>query len=344
MRTYAISHRWALAAVATALVACSSGTEDGSPNAANTGGGGTTTTTGGAPAAGGTIGSGGAVAAGGATSTGGLLTIIPGMPTGNSCSNQDISVLFLIDRSGSMNCNLPPITGSADCEAMSPPAKVNDAEKSKWEVVSEVLGASLDLLVAEDPAVHVHAAVSYFSIDGNCGANSTPSVPMAAVSPAQLDAIRGSIAAQKPKGGTPIVGGSILAYKHLHNTLGVKGNAHVVLITDGADSCSDYYSSNPAIGAGDHVAELISVQAPKAASYGIKTWVIGAPGSEPARAMLSNLAIAGGTRRSDDCQPGAAASATAGDCHYDMTTGDFAATLRGVLEHIMDVVTCRGPR
>lgn len=327
-----------LLAATSAIAACSSG-DDGPGAGASTGGA--------SPGVGGAVASGGFASTGGSTSTGGLAFGTGGgiidLPSNNndSCRNQDVSVLFLIDRSGSMNCNLPPTTASADCEAMSPPAKVNEAEKSKWEVVSEVLGKSLDLLKSTDPDIHVRAAVSYFSIDGNCGANSTPSVPMDAVSDAQLTAIRDSVLAQKPKGGTPIVGGSILAYKHLHNTLGVTGKAHVVLITDGADSCGEYYSANPAIGPGDHVAELIGVQAPKAASVGIKTWVIGAPGSEPARGMLSNLAIAGNTRRSADCAPGEASNATPGDCHYDMTTGDFEKTLPDVLQEIMDVVTCR---
>jgi hypothetical protein len=267
------------------------------------------------------------------------------VPSGNrSCRDHDISVLFLIDRSGSMNCNLPPITASAECEAMSPPAKVNQAEKSKWEVVSEVLGASLGLLVTADADIRVRAAATYFSVDGNCGATSTPSVPMGAVTDAQLGAIRDSVSAQKPAGGTPIVGGSVLAYKYLYQTLGVTGNAHVVLITDGADSCGSYYSSNSAIGPGDHIGDLIRVQAPKAAAYGIKTWVIGAPGSEPARATLSSLAIAGSTRRSDACVPGNASDPTVGDCHYDMTTGDFRTALEGALAHIMEVVTCRDPR
>jgi hypothetical protein len=312
---------------------------------ASDGPGGLAQATGGAPASGGAP-SGGANTGGAPlASTGGLPIIIPVTPSGKrSCHDHDISVLFLIDRSGSMNCNLPPTTASAECEAMSPPAKVNEAEKSKWEIVSEVLGASLDLLVTTDPDIRVRAAATYFSVDGNCGATSSPSVPMAAVSDELLGAIRSSLAAQKPAGGTPIVGGSMLAYKYLYQTLAVDGNAHVVLITDGADSCGSYYSANPAIGPGDHIADLIGVQAPKAAGYGIQTWVIGAPGSEPARATLSNLAIAGTTRRSDACVPGSASDPTVGDCHYDMTTGDFRTALEGALAHIMEVVTCRDPR
>ena len=47
------------------------------------------------------------------------------------------NILFIIDRSGSMNCNLPPITASADCEAMA--AKKDPNSPSKWEVVRDAL-------------------------------------------------------------------------------------------------------------------------------------------------------------------------------------------------------------
>lgn len=239
-----------------------------------------------------------------------------------------------------MNCNLPPLTTSADCEAMSPPAKVDSTQPSKWEVISQTLSNALGQLVPKDPSVHVRAGVTYFSVDGVCGATSTPAVPVADVTPAQLDLIRQSVAAQKPVGGTPLVGATILGYKYLYQTLGVTGSAHVILMTDGADSCADSYAANSSIGPGDQVANLITNEAPLALNVGIHTWVIGAPGSEPARYMLSSLAIAGGTRRSGDCNPGTSTDPTSGDCHYDMTQGDFQTALGTALGQIMGVVTC----
>lgn len=282
----------------------------------------------------------GGTSAGGA-STGGSLTIAGGDGSNvNPCTNQVINVLFVIDRSGSMNCNLPPITASADCEAMSPPAKVDTTAPSKWEEIDQTLSVALDQLIPKDPSVHVRAGLSYFSVDGVCGVSSTPAVPVADATVAQLDLIRESVAAQTPVGGTPIVGATVLGYKYLYQTLQVTGNAHIILITDGADSCADYYAADPTIGPGDQVAELIATQAPQALDVGIKTWVIGAPGSEPARYTLSNLAIAGGTRRSSDCSPGSSSDPASGDCHYDMTQGDFQAALQTALDHIMAVVTC----
>jgi hypothetical protein len=58
--------------------------------------------------------------------------------------------------------------------------------------------------------------------------------------------------------------------------------------------------------------------------------VIGAPGSEPARGYLSELAFVGGTARAPDCTHDPASKA--GDCHFDMTTStDFAAGLASAL-------------
>jgi hypothetical protein len=276
-----------------------------------------------------------------APSGGGAGFFSVGPAQSNDCSNRDISILILVDRSGSMNCNLPPTTTSTDCEAMSPPAKVDANQPSKWEVIAQTLTQSLGELAMLDGSVHVRAGLSFFSVDGVCSATSAPTVPVDVATPSQLDAIGQALTKQTPKGGTPIVGATVLAYKHLYQTLAVTSNAHVILITDGKDSCSAYYAAQPSIGPDDQVAKLISTQAPAALGVGIKTWVIGAPGSEVARSMLSSLAVAGGTRRSDGCTPGTAADPTVGDCHYDMTTGDLQSTLSAALQQILRIVTCQ---
>src|SRR6185436_11811818 len=97
------------------------------------------------------------------------------------------------------------------------------------------------------------------------------------------------------------------------------------------------------VGPADHIASLIDVEAPKALAVGIKTWVIGAPGSEPARHMLSSLAVAGGTARKG-CNPGTNADPQSGNCHYDMTTSDFQQALEEALKQIVSVVTCQPPK
>jgi hypothetical protein len=131
----------------------------------------------------------------------------------------------------------------------------------------------------------------------------------------------------------------MLAYKHIYQPT-FTGEGHVILLTDGADSCEAAYDAT--VGPADHIANLIDIEAPKALRVGIQTWVIGAPGSEPTRRMLSKLALAGGTARKD-CDPGSDSDSTSGNCHYDMTTGDFQVALEEALAQIVSIVTCQVP-
>jgi Mg-chelatase subunit ChlD len=318
------------------------GVQSGSPSYASAGTGGFDGVEG-VAAAGGGAGTVAVVAQGGGQGGAAPLDPTPimlGPITSSGCGGQEITILFVVDRSGSMNCNLPPATSSTDCEMMSPPAKVDASQPSKWEVISRTLASSMAKLAMLDGGVRMRAGISFFSIDGACGAASTPAVSVDAMSQAHLGAMQSALSKQKPSGGTPIVGATMLAYKHLYQSLQIEGNAHVVLITDGSDSCASFYAAQPSIAAGDQVEKLIGSGAPSALGVGIKTWVIGAPGSEVGRSTLSNLAIAGGTRRSPDCTPGSATDPLVGDCHYDMTMGDFESTLSEVLGHILSVVTC----
>jgi hypothetical protein len=68
---------------------------------------------------------------------------------------------------------------------------------------------------------------------------------------------------------------------------------------------------------------------------GIRTFVIGAPGSEPARTVLSTIAARGGTGN-PGCDP------AQGNCHFDMTKeSDFGAALGRALQAIVgQTITC----
>src|SRR6185295_12249048 len=92
-----------------------------------------------------------------------------------------------------------------------------------------------------------------------------------------------------------------------------RGNKFVVLLTDGDQSkaCSDLALCSDQA---ECTNLLINNEVPKAAGPGvnIKTFVIGAPGSEPARNTLSAIAKNGGTAP-DGC------NVVAGNCHFDLT-------------------------
>jgi hypothetical protein len=167
-------------------------------------------------------------------------------------------------------------------------------------------------------------------------------VAIQALVPAQLAAIEDSLANVTPGGGTPLVGATILAYQHLHALAlqgELPGNKFVVLLTDGEQSeqCSE---PSRCATVDECKRLLVEVEAPKARRPGvdIRTFVIGAPGSEPARAMLSQLAVAGGTAPE-------ACDARAGACHFDMTREtDFAGALSQTLSDITGrAATCELP-
>ncbi|HKP62707.1 MAG TPA: VWA domain-containing protein, partial [Polyangiales bacterium] len=245
------------------------------------------------------------------------------------------NILFVIDRSGSMNCNPPPTTQSTACEAQ--PTRADAQRPSKWEITRDALAAAMAKLPAS-----TRVALAYFSNDDACGVSSTPAVALHELDKTQRSALDASLKQVQPGGGTPLVGATILAYKYLHglalsNTL--LGNDFVVLLTDGAQSeqCGDPDRCSTAAECTDL---LTKMEAARAASPGsdIRTFVIGAPGSEPARTSLSLIARQGGTAPAG-CSP------ERGDCHFDMTREpDFSASLTEALVAIAgQAVTCELP-
>lgn len=177
------------------------------------------------------------------------------------------------------------------------------------------------------------AALTFFSNDDTCGVQSAPNVPLAPLSPSQVSTLKSALANVTPRGGTPIVGAVILGYRHLHQEALAPGNRFVVLVTDGTDSCFDTYAQQGVTG--DVLARLLGTEVPKAMSVNIRTFVIGAPGSEGARGLLSKIAYLGGTAQDPNCDHQSDNPAAGTACHFDMTTTqDFAKNLAAALQSI----------
>jgi len=242
------------------------------------------------------------------------------------------TMLFLIDRSGSMNCNLPPIQTSQDCEAN--PQKVNVNEPSKWEVTSQALSAAFAGLENNDPLPSI--GIGYFNSDNYCGFPTQPDVAIQSLSgdaatDAQLTALQTSLANVTPQGFTPIIGTVMGGYNFLYtNQASLDGILFVVLLTDGAETCDP--ANLP----------LLVQKSGEAAGVGIRTFVLGAPGSESARGFLSQIAFNGETAVDPNCDH-SGAPADAGDCHMDMTLPglDFATELAANLATIsLEALSC----
>lgn len=116
----------------------------------------------------------------------------------------------------------------------------------------------------------------------------------------------------------------------LKSTVG--GERYMVLVTDGAPTinlgCTDA-TGNPA-----QDVEPIVEEVRRAAQAGVKTFLIGSPGSERNREWLSRAAVIGGT-----ALPGCN-EAGPNWCHMDMTEApDFSEALRNGLAYIVGTVT-----
>jgi hypothetical protein len=242
------------------------------------------------------------------------------------------NLLFVIDRTGTMACNPPPTTASSDCEMT--PERADASLPSKWEITIDALLEAMHTLPG-----NASVGISYFSNDEACGVHRNPSVPLAENTATQQMAMENSLRSITPGGGTPLVGATILAYRHLHDLAlagSIAGNEFVVLLSDGEQSEQCSYEPRCADAASCYDL-LLDEEVPKAAApgVGIRTFVIGAPGSEPSREVLSTIASQGGTGK-EGCDP------AQGDCHFDMTTEtDFGMALSEALTSIIgQAITC----
>jgi len=315
--------------------ACSSSEEP----LANIGGGGDANQGGASGASGaGSSGDAGETGVGSGTGMGGTFPEFPDDPppdagTPQSCAASEqqavlipANLLFLIDRSGSMNCNPPEGDSALNELCKTHPAKEDLNLPSKWEVTRDALRGALDSL-ADKPNVSVGISVFPKPHDTeNCLVAEAPDVAIERLDSAHRASIDTFLDGVAPRGDTPIAGTTILGYKYLseHIRSGeLTGNTFVVLFTDGAETCDTSY-----------LGQLVDRDVPLATRFNIKTFVIGAPGSEDGRALLSQVAFNGLTPRTASCDH-SAASASAGDCHFDMTTStDFAGELATALQAI----------
>jgi hypothetical protein len=271
--------------------------------------------------------SGGASNAGAsATSGGSAVAGANGNPLLDGCASTTLAatllppnILFLIDRSGSMNCNLPSVTPSQDCERMA--TRQDPTKPSKWDIVKGALEAAVRQLPAT-----ASVGITYFSNDDMCGVQSKPNVELALLDPPQVDSLVASLDAVQPSGGTPIVGAMILGYKRFNPDQTPNqpfGKKIVVLLTDGQEGCAT-----------DSIDRLIRTEMPNAIKARITTFVIGVPGSEVDRSFLSQMAFAGGAPSRTDCNH-TSTDPTVGDCHFDMTMQpDLAQALNTALATI----------
>lgn len=237
------------------------------------------------------------------------------------------NLLFVVDKSGSMNCNAPPL--DTECTE---PKKVDAQEPSKWEITQAALTGPNGALQTLAGQKGVSAGLIAFPLDDHCEvpAGGSVTVPIAALEAPQLAAITSGLSLSAD-GQTPLAGAAIRGLEALR--LGIHdgslaGDNYMVVMTDGAETCQE-----------DALDDLLDYVEQARKYYGIRTYAIGAPGSEGSRELLSRLAILGGTRRSDDCLK--SPSAAAESCHIDLTESDDFETELGEEFHGITAATAQ---
>jgi hypothetical protein len=167
---------------------------------------------------------------------------------------------------------------------------------------------------------------------GTC-INRQQAVPVQSLDPTVRQSLISALMAKTTSGATPTHDAFVYAADTVAAST-LMGNKYVVLVTDGAPT----YALN-CMGDGQTPADnapLIQAVADANTMRGIKTFVIGSPGSEPARGALSQMATQGGTA------PPGCSDAGPNYCHFDMTTApDLSMALNAAFKAITgSVITC----
>lgn len=340
MRALTVSLAVTLAATA-AGIGCSSNTDDG--GAGLTGGsvgkGGTVGVGGGVGATSGSssggngsgaangsggsivIGTGGSIGSGATSGSSGTMGAA-GACTGTTAMGQKGAgavVLFLVDTSLSMAS--PPSGGGRGMQGggMSKMASTQAALTQAFGALSPALNVGLIFF----PNVPEAAMLPCFTPE--------VAVPLGVLDAAQLTLLNTEVNGAVPSGSTPTHD----AYKFAVETLSAPtvpaGDKYIVLITDGEPTYALDCMGDGMTGVDTGTTgPLIDAAAAAFTTNGIKTFVVGSPGSDRARGALSAMARVGGTGPAGCMDTGMPEY-----CHFDMTTSmNFSASLTEALGEI----------
>lgn len=211
---------------------------------------------------------------------------------------------FVIDRSGSMN------------------REVTEGQ-TRWSAIVEAIQAAIET-IPETSSI----GVSYFPTDMGCQVSDLGALPIAGWDATQQALFEESLVENAPFefGGTPTQDAFTFAVERLESSP-LEGPRYVVLITDGGptyaaatvDPATANHSEGTCNGDGletipeDQQQALVDEVRSAFEDKQIGTFVIGAPGTDWARPLLSELARAGGSSVTEPCGENEASF-----CHYDL--------------------------
>ena len=286
--------------------------------------------------------------AGSPAKVGGVVALTPDQVTAinnNACDGWSVepetkpAVLeFVVDTSLSMN----EVPGAAT-QQPGPGRPNNPSGPTKWQSTRDALKAVISTLpdsIAAGLLFYPNMANQARSMPAAADTcvNTRAGIAPGLLSTAQKASLIAALDATSPNGWTP----TDAAYQHALQAAilpsQLPGDKYILLITDGQPTLrGDCTSAGNGQGAGitpvesqpivDHVAAALG--------QGVRTFLIGSPGSEGGRAWMSEAAIVGGTA--------AAGCKLMGPpfCHLDMTTApDFGAALKAGLNKVTGSIAC----
>ncbi len=298
-----------LLAFATLLAACGP-TSQASNSSVGTGGNGSGAS-GGASSGGGSGGGTGGISV---DLDGGSNEASTSMDAGCATASSQASLVpavmeFVIDTSGSMSDAAP-------------------GGGTKWSVTQTALGSAFDNMTKDNAAGLFFFPGTDPAVSGGSCIVKQQAVPidkLGATGSNQRSLISQALSTATPLGGTPTHDAYLFAMDTLTQST-LPGNKFIVLITDGAPTYALYCNGD---GQTPVPNQPLIDQVAYASTLGVRTFVIGSPGSESARTDLSKMASAGGTPL-----PGCSDSGP-NYCHFDMTTQpNLAKALNDALSKI----------
>jgi len=231
----------------------------------------------------------------------------------------------------------------------------NTGSLSKWEVTQSALQGVIDHLpqstqlgVLFFPNRSTSKNDTTTALDASSCVNVAASVPLGALGKsgsAQRQLIAERFAAVTPQGGTPTedalnvaLSGSVIPSV----TSQTGAQAYMILLTDGQPTLSGGCRGKGDESAAVDYQPVINLISEAWSKYAIRTFVIGAPGSErdvssgaDIRYWLSHAASAGHTPITEDCSD----TGLPNFCHYDMSqVPDFTTSIQHALQTITGLV------
>jgi hypothetical protein len=229
----------------------------------------------------------------------------------------------------------------------------NGAQNTKWEITRDALGTAVDSL----PSTAAVGVLYFPNMNTTAGTDTArpidqcvkidAMIPIASLGDAgsaQRSTIANSLSRTMPAGSTPTNDAYDYAYTNGMQASKLTGNRFMLLITDGA----------PTLKKGCEGGGLPTTPQPTqpiiddilaARQAGVRTFIIGSPGSESVngvdvRPWLALAAVEGGTA-SEGCSVLPAMNGGATDwCHIDLSQGsDFAGALNAALARILGLIT-----